>query len=139
MTLDTSVLFESLREGGLGERARSLVTSGAAIRAPDLIEIELAGAITRALRRNELASDLAPRVLARARRLMPDLDSSVPLIERAFALSLELAHPIADCVFLAHAEASADVLVTLDDRLLRKLSTTAYAKRAMHLSDWQPA
>jgi predicted nucleic acid-binding protein len=138
LILDTSVLFESLKESPLGEKARALMTSEAPLRAPDLIEIEIASAITRAVRRKDIELASAPGVLARARRVMPDVDPSTPLVERAFSFSLELNHPLADCVFLAHAEARGDVLVTTDQRFIGKLSGRAYERHAMYLADWRP-
>jgi predicted nucleic acid-binding protein len=39
---------------------------------------------------------------------------------------------------LAQAEAQADVLVTCDERLVRKLAGTPHAERAIHVLDWQP-
>lgn len=139
MILDTNVLFESLKATSLGDTARALVISGAPLRAPDLIEVEIASAITRAVRRKELEPASASGVFARARRLMPDVDPSAPLVERAFSLSLELDHPLADCIFLAHAEARSDVLVTSDRRFLGKLQGKAYERLAMDLADWRPA
>lgn len=135
MILDTSVLFESLTDTSLSEKARVLVISEPSLRSPDLIEIEIAGAITRAVRRREIEARAAPVLFARARRVMPDLDPSAPLVERAFLLSLELDHPLADCIFLAHAEARGDVVVTVDRRFVSKLSGSPYERRAIHLAD----
>jgi predicted nucleic acid-binding protein len=135
--LDTSVLYDSLVEARFSGAARDLIRSDAPMRAPDLLLVEIGGAITRAVRRGDLTIDTAQRLHERARRLAPETDRTERFIERAFALSLELQHPISDCIFLAQAEMQADVLVTGDEHLLRKLAGTAHAGRAIHVKDWR--
>ncbi len=138
MILDTSVLFDSLVSAPLSGAARSLITSDVPLRSPDLILVEIAGAITRAVRRREIQAQFADRMFARAQRLAPETDPSRQFVDRAFVLSMDLNHPLADCIFLAQAEAQADVLVTSDERLVRKLAGTPHADRAIHVLDWQP-
>jgi predicted nucleic acid-binding protein len=136
--LDTSVLYDSLVDAPLSERARALLASDQPLRAPDLILLEMAGAITRAVRRGELSAAVATSIHDKARRIAPTTDPTATFIERAFALSLELRHPVSDCIFLAQAEFQADVLVTADERFLRKLADLPHAARAIHVRDWQP-
>lgn len=138
MTLDTSVLYDALVEAPLSRMARALLASDVILRAPDLLNVEIAGAITRAVRREEVKPDLAGRLHTQAKRIGPDIDPSAPLIDRAFVLSLELAHPLADCIFLAHAEARGDRLVTSDARFARKLAPTSHARSVVYLADWRP-
>ena len=138
MILDTSVLFDSLVSAPLSGAARALITSDVPLRSPDLILVEIAGAITRAVRRREIQAEFADRMFARAQRLAPETDPSRQFVDRAFVLSMDLNHPLADCIFLAQAEAQADVLVTSDERLVRKLAGTPHAARAIHVLDWQP-
>lgn len=138
MIVDTSVLYDSLVDAPFSGQARLLIRSDAPLRAPDLLLVEIGGAITRAVRRGELTNDTAQRLHARAQRLAPEVDRTDPFIERAFALSLELRHPISDCVFLAQAEMQADVLVTGDEHFLRKLAGTVHTGRAIHVKNWRP-
>jgi predicted nucleic acid-binding protein len=138
LILDTSVLYDSLVDAPLSEQARALMQSDERLRAPDLVLVEIAGAITRAVRRGELTEPTAIQMHVKARRIVPETDPTEGFVERAFSLSLELKHPVSDCIFLAQAEAQADVLVTADQRLLRKLSGTPHAARAIHVKDWRP-
>ena len=138
MIVDTSVLYDSLVDARFSAQARDLIRSDAPMRAPDLLLVEIGGAITRAVRRGDLTVDTAQRLHERARRIAPEVDRTEPFIDRAFALSLELQHPISDCIFLAQAEMQADVLVTGDEHFLRKLSGTAHGDRAIHVKDWCP-
>jgi predicted nucleic acid-binding protein len=138
MILDTSVLYDSLVSAPLSHQARGLISSDHRLRAPDLIHVEIAGAITHAVRRKDITIRQAKAILKGVPQLAPEVAPSTDFVVRAFALSLELAHPLADCVFLAQAEAEDDVLVTSDDRFVRKLAATPYASRAVSLADWNP-
>ncbi len=128
MILDTSVLYDSLIAGPRSEAARDLLSSTDVWLAPDLIEVEIISALTKAVRRGEIDADQARLSHADARNLMPEIFSSSPLVDRAFELSLSLGHPVPDCVFLALAELQNEPLATSDSRFARKLSTTAFAR-----------
>ena len=128
MILDTSVLFDSVVDGPRSLAARDFMTSVDALRAPDLIEIEITSALTKAVRRRELSKEQAMACYGYARKLMPDIDPSQPLLARAFDLALELGHPTPDCLFLALAERLNDVLATSDARMVQKLAGTRFAR-----------
>jgi predicted nucleic acid-binding protein len=51
-----------------------------------------------------------------------DLHPTGPLLRRAMEVARRLDHPVSDCVYLALAEREHAVLVTADQRLLRRLS-----------------
>ncbi|MGL4974627.1 MAG: type II toxin-antitoxin system VapC family toxin [Bosea sp. (in: a-proteobacteria)] len=128
MILDTSVLYDSIVDGPRSVAARRSMTAVETLRAPDLIEIEIASALTKAVRRRELTSEEALLSFDRARKLMPDTEPSHPLLNRAFDLALELAHPTPDCIFLALAERDNIVLLTSDARMALKLGQTRFAR-----------
>ncbi|HYF54292.1 MAG TPA: type II toxin-antitoxin system VapC family toxin [Salinarimonas sp.] len=137
MILDTSVLFDAVVPGPSSARARAVLKS-TDLTAPELILVEIADALTRAVRRGAVDAAFARAAYPAVEKLLPPTEPNAPLMERAFALSLELTHPLSDCVFLAQAEARADVLVTADERLVRKLAGSAHAARAIHVADWRP-
>jgi predicted nucleic acid-binding protein len=126
--LDTSVLFDSIVDGPRSASARRFMNSVDTLRAPDLIEIEIASALTKAVRRREMSNEEALVSYDRARKLMPDTEASQPLLNRAFDLALELAHPTPDCIFLALAERNNEMLVTSDARMVQKLSQTRFGR-----------
>ncbi len=128
MILDTSVLYDSLVAGPRSHAARTLLSTIDLWSAPDLIEIEIASALTKAVRRGDIDEQTARLSFADAQELMPDIVDSSPLIERALELSLSLEHAMPDCVFLALAELHNDPLATADARFVRKLAGTAYAR-----------
>lgn len=138
MVIDTSVLFDALVDGPFTVEARGLLASTSSLTAPDILEIEIAGALTRGVRRGILApSDVAPAQEAAA-RLIPNLEPTAPLLARGVALSLALAHPLFDCLFLAFAEAKGDVLATSDQRFKAKLAGTSHDASVLYLGDWRP-
>ena len=128
MILDTTVLYDSLVDGPRRAAARQLLSDQDVWIAPDLIEFEMASALTRAVRRRELDVQTARLALASARSILPALVPMKDLLSRAFALSLELVHPCADCIFLALAEREGDRMATADARFARKLADRPYAK-----------
>ena len=138
MIVDTSVMFDALVPGSLSTAARMLLTSSLDLRAPDLIAIEIPGALTKAVRRGVVSAAFASAAHASTAQVLPILEPTEPLLDRSFALSLELAHPLYDCIFLAHAEARATTLVTSDRRFSEKLKGTPYGRSVVHLADWTP-
>lgn len=132
MILDTSVLFDAIVDGVRSDTARRFLVSTEELSAPDLIRVELAGALTRSVRRRDISDVYARAAYELAERSLPRIEDSSSLIGRAFQLSLELVHPCSDCVFLALAETKGVALATSDARFERKLAGTAYA-RLIHL------
>lgn len=132
MILDTSVLYDAVVDGARSELARMFIRQADSLWSPDLIRVEMASALTRAVRRKELGSEAAQAAYFVAVSLVPDVENNAPLLPRAFEMSLDLIHPFADCVFLALAESRSVRLATSDARLARKLVGTGYA-RLIHL------
>jgi predicted nucleic acid-binding protein len=136
--VDTSVVIEALIPSALSGAALKLLTSTLAPRAPDFLLVELAGALTKAVRRRDITAEFAAEALASSHAVLPQVEPTRPLIDRAFVLSLELTHPLYDCLFLAQAERRAMPLVTADRRFVDKLKGTAHAATITHLADWRP-
>ena len=132
MIVDTSVLFDAVVEGPRSGAARSFLFATEHMSSPDIIRVEMAGALTKAVRRKDLSETYARAAHELAERSLPRIEDSAPLMPRAFQLSLELSHPCSDCVFLALAESRDVVLATSDARFARKLAGTSYA-RLIHL------
>jgi len=101
------------------ERAAALRSQDRLI-APTLVVAEIGSALWKAARRGDLSRADALAALDVALR---HFDLLVPLEgerARALALAIELDHPIYDCFYLALAEREKCVLVSADERLLRK-------------------
>jgi predicted nucleic acid-binding protein len=126
--LDTTILYDSVVDGPRHLAAQQLLSEHDVWIAPDIIEFEMASALTRAVRRREFDAGKAQLALASARSILPALVPVKDLLSRAFALSLELDHPCADCIFLALAEREGDRMATADARFARKLADRPYAE-----------
>jgi predicted nucleic acid-binding protein len=118
IVLDASVAVKPYLEEAGSEAATELLAGTARLLAPELIRLEVAGALCRRVRNNELnAADAEMRCqhwLAELNKglfaLTPDRD----LLAEAVALSTKLKHALADCLYLAVAIRSHAPLVTAD-------------------------
>lgn len=127
MIIDTSVLFDLVVDGPKSAASAELISRQGMIMAPDLIETEIASALTRSVRRSYLTTEDARSSFELAQEIMPTIQPTQPLIRRALEMSLYLRHSTPDCVFLALAERQNDRLATSDARFARKLAGTPYA------------
>ncbi len=126
--IDASVAVKGyMREVG-SDAAIDLLTGLDRLLAPELIRLEVLGAITRRVRLGEMDADDA-RVRCRTweRAVRQDVVRVIPhddLLAPATELALELKHPIADCLYLALAQRERIPLVTAD---------RAFRDRAAHV------
>lgn len=130
---DTSVAIKWFARETQDDLAEAILGAGASIHAPGLLMIELANGLWKKTQRGEfLASDVQPS-LSRLRQLVDHWHGDESLIEAASRLSLELAHPVYDCLYLALAADLGAPLVTADKRLL----AVAPKGRAVALEEWR--
>jgi predicted nucleic acid-binding protein len=115
-----------LPEAG-SEEAERLLTGSRKLLAPDLIRIEVAGALVRRVRLGELTVEQARLLVAAwVRAITASAVTLVPAeddMEQAVELALRLGHPLADCLYLALAMRLDAPLVTAD----RKFAARAVA------------
>lgn len=132
MIVDASVVAALfLRDPGAEASERLVFAPRAALAGPDFLELEVASALTRRVRRNLLAEAEAIAAVASLPRLPIRLVAHGPLLRAAFALSLTLRHAIQDCLYLALAQAEGAGLATFD----RRLATHA---AALGITLWTP-
>lgn len=134
--VDTSVVLKWVVQEE--DSARALTLVGRPLLAPGLVQLELANALWKKVRRGEIGADQAIRAFPTALspvRLIP----AAPLADRAFGLSLELDHPVYDCVFLVLARSLDFPLVTADKRLWTRTRATELESLVIHLHDWDGA
>ena len=81
---------------------------------PDIVLLEVANVLAKKVRAGNMSGDEAVEALQIVRDGFARLVSSETLVSRAFELSIELSHPVYDCVFLACAERLNTRLVTRD-------------------------
>jgi predicted nucleic acid-binding protein len=122
--VDTSVVLKWYVSEEGSESAAQII--GTQLIAPDLILAELSNALWKKHRRGEIGPEQARLALAEV-ELSVALIPAASLVHRAFAIAMELKHPVYDCYFLALAEQSGCPLLTADRRLLSRCADTPFA------------
>ncbi|MGA2326981.1 MAG: type II toxin-antitoxin system VapC family toxin [Bryobacteraceae bacterium] len=113
--VDASVAIKWVVEEEGSDRARLLAS--AKLEAPDLLPIECANILWRKVRLGDLRGEGAAERLALLLRSPVTLIGSRELLDAALRLSLDLGHPVCDCVYLALAIRDGIPLLTADRRL----------------------
>jgi predicted nucleic acid-binding protein len=113
--VDASVAIKWVVEEEGSDRARLLAS--AKLEAPDLLPIECANILWRKVRLGDLRGEEAAERLALLLRSPVTLIGSRELLDAALRLSLDLGHPVYDCVYLALAIRDGMPLLTADRRL----------------------
>jgi predicted nucleic acid-binding protein len=118
MVLDANVAVKPYLEEAGAEAATELLAGPTKLLAPELIRLEVAGALCRRMRRGELRPEEAE---TRCRHWLAELDKGLftltpdrDLLPEAIALSTKLKHPLQDCLYLAVAVRFHAPLVTAD-------------------------
>jgi predicted nucleic acid-binding protein len=106
-------------------KALALLGSGSRLSAPSILRLEIASAIVRAFRTGRIARADAETLLASASAMLSSaaitLADADPLQRRAEAISLDLNHGLADCLYVALAEREGGELITADATLLARV------------------
>lgn len=121
MIVDASVAFKWLVEEPGSDQAIAWIGSGTPLAAPTLILSEIGHALTKRVRRGELAAAGADETFARLPSLLSLFDDA-PFMVRAFDLSIALRRGFYDCVYLASAAAMGEQVLTADEVFADKLA-----------------
>ena len=124
IVLDASVTVKWFASEPCSAEARSLVRSKEELVAPELTQVEVASALIKKALRQQLNLKEAQEALTlwfEAIKdgdivLLPDAD----YVPAASELALQLAHPLADCLYLALAECLGVALITADRTFARR-------------------
>jgi predicted nucleic acid-binding protein len=125
IVLDASVAV-ALVVDEAGTRAAIDATTGCDPLVPDTFWGELTNALARKVRQRHRARDEAFAAFALVRRLVEYTVPTEPLGPFAMALSLDLDHPVYDCLYLAAAVAHEAPLLTADRALFAKAVEAGY-------------
>jgi predicted nucleic acid-binding protein len=87
--------------------------------APDLFKLEIGHLLGKIHRRRAASAQFIRSAWRELDELPVRIQSARELLDPAFELSCHLGTAIYDCVYLALAEATDDVLVTADERFVR--------------------
>lgn len=92
----------------------------------DILLVEAANVLAKKVRARTLSGTEAVGGLAMIESGVRRLAHSGPLVPRALELSIELSHPVYDCVFLACAEHENGVLATRDAPFIKRVIERGY-------------
>jgi predicted nucleic acid-binding protein len=136
--VDASVALKWLVPEEGSEPAERLAASATRLFAPRLIVGEVANALWKKVRRNLLSDHGARERLSALRHYFDLLLDDGDLVSPALALACQYDHPVYDFIYIEAARRHDAVLLTADDRLVRKLAGTAHGALLLRLSDWRP-
>jgi predicted nucleic acid-binding protein len=126
IVLDASVTVKWFASEPGSAAARSFVHSDEELVAPEVTQVEVASALVKKAIRQQLSLEEAHEALILWFEaindgdivLLPDAD----YLAAASELALQLAHPLADCLYLALAERLGVALITADRAFARRVA-----------------
>ncbi|MCA3626386.1 MAG: PIN domain-containing protein [Methylobacterium sp.] len=125
LIIDASVVVKwFVREAG-HEDALAILRRGDECFAPDLVVLEVAGALDKKIKAGTLTSEHAVEAIWSLQEHLSVLPST-PQIVAALELASELNHPLADCIYMACAIDIGATVVTADDGFVRKARNRGY-------------
>jgi len=120
--VDASVAFRWFVDERGAEDAHALLRTAEPLFAPDLLLVEVAGALRAAVSAGALDPEDAREAVAKLPSVLAELTPARVTIDLALDLSLEISRSVAACSYVALADLRDDILVTGDRDLVRALS-----------------
>lgn len=135
--VDASVAFKWVYDEPEAEIALQVLRAEPGLTAPALWLVECANVLTRKHREGKLdAGAISARLdFLRSLPLTPVDDAS--LLAEGAALSLELHHPLYDCLYLALARRESDRLITADYEFAKVVKRAGYGSSLLPLIDYR--
>ncbi len=142
MIVDASVAIKWLVVEPDSPSALDFLARAAALSAPSILPVEVGYVLIKRVLRGQIDRVDSGRAWALFRRAELTLDHDDADHDRAFLLALRLGVNLYDCLYLALADRTGDVLVTADQsfvRAVRASADPALAARVQLLSEWSGA
>ena len=134
--IDASVAVKWMLREADSDRARALAASSTRLLAPEVLVLEVANALRKAVAARLITRTYAEQSLGAVRRIFDPLLRTADLVDEAFGIAMDLKYPIYDCIYLAASRRLATPLVTADATFAAKLAGTPDAANVILLSDW---
>lgn len=116
--------------------ANRLRASGAALHAPDFLDVEMAAILWKKLRRGDLTRQDADDILTDLVGLATiTRHPSGPLVLSAFDIADRAGRTVYDCLYVALAVQLGGQMVTADTKLVNSLASTPWAASLLRLQD----
>jgi predicted nucleic acid-binding protein len=141
LVLDTSVAVKFYVPEEDKEKAERLLASATAgeieLLAPATLMPEAYNAVWQQHRRGEMSLGEVREVWTRFDTVPVILYATEDLVSRAGEITADTGVIVYDALFLALAEDANTVMITADDKLLRRLENTNFAGLAIHLASFE--
>jgi len=121
LVVDASIAFKWLVKEVDSDAALQLLRSNTIV-APDILLAECRNAILTTVRRGKLSVERAEQLERDFESMQIETMPSRMFLSNAFAIALEIGHPIYDCIYLAAAIAADRMLVTADEKFAMKVT-----------------
>jgi predicted nucleic acid-binding protein len=131
LVVDASIAIKWLVAEPGHEVAAALLLDFPETSAPDFGLVDVGNALWKKVRRAEMRAGRVEQALASLPQFFDVLLPARRFVGRVLQISLELDHPIYDCLYLACAEENAAKLTTVDARLMRRYANTPFAERVL--------
>jgi predicted nucleic acid-binding protein len=135
IVVDASVAIKWFVPEVHAEAARRLLHEGVTLLAPDLIWAEVANALWRKWRDQELPAEVVGQILADFRRFPLRIESGETLYDVAWPVAQATGRTFYDSLYLALALSSGCPLVTADARFYHALRDTVWARHCLWVED----
>lgn len=118
------------------EIARTLITSNHDLHAPRLLASEVANALWRKARLNEISHAEATSFVTLLRDMPLRWGTEETVAAEAVRIALAIDRPIYDCMYLALAQHIGATMVTADVRFMNALTSTIHSEYILTLADY---
>jgi len=132
LVVDASIAFKWLVKEDDSDAALQLLGSNTVV-APDVLLAECRNAILTTVRRGKLTVERAQQLERHFEALQIETMPSRLFLPHAFAIALEISHPIYDCIYLAAAIATDRMLVTADEKFAAKITAAVLGRDRIKL------
>jgi predicted nucleic acid-binding protein len=127
VVFDASIIFPLLVNEEKSIPAREIYAKSQDVIFLDFLRIEIANALASSTRRRRFDQNYAKEALQKLDRLILRATNSAPFVTAAFALALEINHPVYDCLYAIAAREHDATLVTCDGKFAAKLDQAKYS------------
>lgn len=134
--IDASVVIKWYVPEGNYEAARVMRTGETALAAPDLLFAEMANTLWKAVRRGEMTGSRAIEIIEEVAAAPFITISNQSLARDALDLSIATGITAYDATYVALAIRIDKILITADEKLVRKLAGTRSANQVRLLADY---
>lgn len=138
LVVDASVALKWFVRDEESDVAERLLQATEPLHAPTLLFSEVANGLWKNHKRGLVDAEQARRALAILPQAINVWRPTERFLQPALAMAIELDHPIYDMVYLAQAREGSGMVVTADQRFLKRVAGTAHASFVVALADWRP-